>query len=39
VRRWFEALRAVQVPFEDATASRNINEPVDCGVEGARRPT
>ena len=39
VHRWFETLDAVEVPFDDATAFRNINAPVDGGVEGAGRPT
>ena len=35
----FETLDAVEVPFDDAAAFRNINAPVDCGVAGADRPT
>jgi len=37
VHRWFETLGAVEVPFDDAAAFRNINAPADAGAEGAER--
>ena len=37
MHRWFETLGAVEVPFDDAAAFRNINAPADAGAEGAER--
>lgn len=43
MHRWFESLGAVEVPFDDASAFLNINEPAQDvnevgGIEGGRRP-
>lgn len=37
MHRWFETLGAVEVPFDDASAFRNINEPDDPGIGGTER--
>ena len=37
MHRWIETLDAVEVPFDDASAFRNINEPADSGIEGVNR--
>jgi molybdopterin-guanine dinucleotide biosynthesis protein A len=37
MHRWLETLDAVEVPFDDASAFRNINEPADSGIEGTER--
>lgn len=38
MHRWFETLGAVEVPFDDASAFRNINAPADSGIAGTERP-
>lgn len=37
MHRWFETLDAVEVPFEDASAFRNVNAPADTGIAGSER--
>jgi molybdenum cofactor guanylyltransferase len=37
MHRWFETLGAVEVPFDDASAFRNINAPADTGIAGSER--
>jgi len=37
MHRWFETLGAVEVPFDDASAFRNINALADSGIAGAER--
>jgi molybdopterin-guanine dinucleotide biosynthesis protein A len=37
MHRWLETLGAVEVPFDDASAFRNVNAPADSGAEGAER--
>jgi molybdopterin-guanine dinucleotide biosynthesis protein A len=39
MHRWFDTLGAVEVPFDDASAFRNVNAPADAGIEGAKRST
>jgi len=37
MHRWLETLGAVEVPFDDASAFRNLNAPADSGIAGAER--
>jgi len=37
MHRWFETLGAVEVPFDDASAFRNVNAPADSGTAGTAR--
>jgi molybdopterin-guanine dinucleotide biosynthesis protein A len=37
MHRWLETLGAVEVPFDYASAFRNLNAPADSGIAGAER--